>query len=352
MVDMVKRKKRQKKKKILCLIVLVLLISLIFFVVKNGSSDSGSLAKVLHKEKKNSLKVVDLESNSRPLAIMINNHPDARKYHTGLQEAYIVYEIIVEGGYTRLMGIYKDVNLSKVGSIRSARHYFLDYSLENDAIFVHWGWSPQAEVDVTRLGIDNINGLSYEDVYFYRDNNLNVAYEHRGFTNSQLLNEAIKKLKYRETTSNKLLLNYSVDEVNLSTVDGATVANNVSIKYSNLVTTSYIYDATNKVYLRSVNGDKHADYKTGKQYTAKNIIVYQVDNHNLFNDTKGRQDIENIGNGSGFYITDGYAIPIKWLKKTRSSQTEYFDLDGNVIKVNDGNTFIQIQPSSKELVIS
>lgn len=352
MVNMVKRKKRQKKKKILCLIVLVLLISLIFFVVKNGSSDSGSLAKVLHKEKKNSLKVVDLESNSRPLAIMINNHPDARKYHTGLQEAYIVYEIIVEGGYTRLMGIYKDVNLSKVGSIRSARHYFLDYALENDAIFVHWGWSPQAEVDVTRLGIDNINGLSYEDVYFYRDNNLNVAYEHRGFTNSQLLNEAIKKLKYRETTSNKLLLNYSVDEVNLSTVDGATVANNVSIKYSNLVTTSYIYDATNKVYLRSVNGDKHADYKTGKQYTAKNIIVYQVDNHNLSNDTKGRQDIENIGNGSGFYITDGYAIPIKWSKKTRSSQTEYFDLDGNVITVNDGNTFIQIQPSSKELVIS
>ena len=349
---MVKRKKRQKKKKILCLVFLILLISLIFFVVKSGSNENGSLAKVLHKEKKNSLKVVDLESNSRPLAIMINNHPDARKYHTGLQEAYIVYEIIVEGGYTRLMGIYKDVNLSKVGSIRSARHYFLDYALENDAIFVHWGWSPQAEVDVTRLGIDNINGLSYEDVYFYRDNNLNVAYEHRGFTNSQLLNEAIKKLKYRETTSNKLLLNYSVDEVNLSTVDGATVANNVSIKYSNLVTTSYIYDATNKVYLRSVNGDKHADYKTGKQYTAKNIIVYQVDNHNLSNDTKGRQDIENIGNGSGFYITDGYAIPIKWSKKTHSSQTEYFDLDGNVIKVNDGNTFIQIQPSSKELVIS
>lgn len=349
---MVKRKKRQKKKKILCLVFLILLISLIFFVVKSGSNENGSLAKVLHKEKKNSLKVVDLESNSRPLAIMINNHSDARKYHTGLQEAYIVYEIIVEGGYTRLMGIYKDVNLSKVGSIRSARHYFLDYALENDAIFVHWGWSPQAEVDVTRLGIDNINGLSYEDVYFYRDNNLNVAYEHRGFTNSQLLNEAIKKLKYRETTSNKLLLNYSVDEVNLSTVDAATVANNVSIKYSNLVTTSYIYDATNKVYLRSVNGDKHADYKTGKQYTAKNIIVYQVDNHNLSNDTKGRQDIENIGNGSGFYITDGYAIPIKWSKKTRFSQTEYFDLDGNVIKVNDGNTFIQIQPSSKELVIS
>ena len=51
MVDMVKRKKRQKKKKILCLVFLILLISLIFFVVKSGSNENGSLAKVLHKEK-------------------------------------------------------------------------------------------------------------------------------------------------------------------------------------------------------------------------------------------------------------------------------------------------------------
>jgi hypothetical protein len=38
-----------------------------------------------------------------------------------------------------------------MGPIRSARHYFLDYALESDAIFVHYGWSPQAEKDITKL---------------------------------------------------------------------------------------------------------------------------------------------------------------------------------------------------------
>ena len=352
LMNMVKIKKKQKKKKFIVIVLLLLIGSLVFFAISKGKNNDAVLGNVLHKEKKRTLKVIDLDSDSRPLAIMINNHPEARKYHTGLQEAYIVYEIIVEGGYTRLMGIYKDANLEKVGSIRSARHYFLDYALENDAIFVHWGWSPQAEVDITKLGMDNINGLSYEDVYFYRDNNLNVAYEHRGFKNSQLLNEAIKKLRYRQTTNVKSLLDYSIDEVDLSSDESAMVANNVSINYSNLVMTSYSYDATKKVYLRSVNDEKHVDYKTKEQYTAKNIIVYQVENHKIANDGKGRQDLENIGSGTGFYITDGYAIPIKWEKGTRSAQTKYLDLNGNEIKLNDGNTFIQIQPSGKELMIS
>ena len=147
-------------------------------------------------------------------------------------------------------------------------------------------------------------------------------------------------------------MDYSIDEVDLSSDESAMVANNVSINYSNLVMTSYSYDATKKVYLRSVNDEKHVDYKTKEQYTAKNIIVYQVENHKIANDGKGRQDLENIGSGTGFYITDGYAIPIKWEKGTRSAQTKYLDLNGNEIKLNDGNTFIQIQPSGKELMIS
>ncbi|GAE88175.1 hypothetical protein JCM21531_1600 [Acetivibrio straminisolvens JCM 21531] len=28
-----------------------------------------------------------------------------------------------------------------IGPVRSARHYFLDYAMEHDAIYVHIGWS-------------------------------------------------------------------------------------------------------------------------------------------------------------------------------------------------------------------
>ena len=73
-------------------------------------------------------------------------------------------------------------------------------------------------------------------------------------------------------------------------------------------------------------------------------IDYQIDNNTISGDNKGRQDIKNIGSGEGYLISEGYAAPITWEKKSRSAQTIYKFKDGNEIKVNDGNTFIQIQP--------
>ena len=69
---------------------------------------------------------------------------------------------------------------------------------------------------------------------------------------------------------------YSVDEVDLSLVEGAVVANNIEIPYSYSHKTTYEYDAVNKVYKRSMNGNAHVDRITGSQYTAKNIIVYNA----------------------------------------------------------------------------
>lgn len=296
------------------------------------------------------LKIVDTSSKSRPYAVMINNHPSARKNHAGLQDAYIVYEMIVEGGMTRYMALFKDQETAKIGSVRSSRHYYLDYALENDAIYTHWGFSTEAENDIKTLKINNINGLTYEGVYFFRDKNLNVAYEHTGFTKMEMLKKATEKLKYRTETNKDLLLNYSADEIDLSTKNDTKIANNVKIVYSSSMNTSYVYDKENKIYKRYVNGAVHKDGVTGKQYTTKNIITYQVKNTSI--DTYGKQTLDNIGTGTGYYITDGYAVPITWEKKSRESQTIYKYSDGKEIDVNDGNTYIQIQPKNQKLTIS
>ena len=39
----------------------------------------------------------------------------------GLNDAYITYEMIVEGGETRLMALFKGKNIEKIGPIRSSR---------------------------------------------------------------------------------------------------------------------------------------------------------------------------------------------------------------------------------------
>lgn len=354
-----RKNKNKKRGKVYLLIILVLivLIGLEVFFIKGNLKGFVDKAKNITKEilpnkEEKKLKIVDVNSNSRPIAVMINNHNAARNYHMGLQDAYLVYEIIVEGGSTRYMAVYKDKDVSKIGSVRSSRHYFLDYALENDAIYVHWGYSDQAKQDIERLGIDNINGLYYENSYFYRDNSLNVSLEHTGYTNMELIKKGISKFGYRNTSNKKLLLDYSIEPIEINQFDGAITAKDIDLKYSGVVTTSYKYDEASGNYLRYVNGKEHKDYATKEQYTAKNIIAYQVSNHTLNGDVKGRQDIDNVGSGKGYFISNGYAVPISWNKSSRSAQTIYTLKDGTELKVNDGNTFIQIVPMSGNISIS
>ena len=345
-------KKILKNKKLMCIIVLVIAVLAVGTIIflstrKKNSNEKENEVETKPVVSESKLKVIDLESDSRPVAVMVNNLNAARPYQSGLQDAYIVYEIIVEGGITRMMAVYKDADTARIGSVRSSRHYYLDYALENDAIYVHFGWSTQAQSDIPTLGINNINGL-YDSAFWRED--LPVDYEHTAFTSMEKITNVAKNKGYRLTSTKDTLLNYSVEEVDLSKDSNAKVANSIDIKYSNYLTDVYNYNSEDKLYYRNVNGKAHVDYETKKQYTAKNIIVAFVDNDDITNDEKGRQELHNIGTGNGYYITDGYAIPIKWNKSGRSSQTIYKDLEGKEIDVNDGNTFIQITPLNSTMI--
>ena len=337
---------------IICSLVIVLAVIItIIILINNKKVDLPNINNTEEVKEESKLKIVDKNSKSRPYAVMINNHPTARAYHSGLQDAYIIYEITVEGGLTRYMALFKDQNTEIIGSVRSARHYFLDYALENDAYYVHWGWSPQAQNDISSLRVNNINGLTYEGVYFYRDKELGISLEHTGYTSMELLNKAVEKLKYRTDTDKDLLLNYSIDKVDLNNIDNNQKADTVTIKYSNSITDKYEYDKENEYYLRYVNGKAHKDYRTGNQYHFKNIITYKVSNSTIAGDEKGRQNLNNIGTGEGYYISNGYSVPIKWSKSARDAQTKYTYFDGTEIDVNDGNTFINIIPTSGNITI-
>jgi len=347
---------KKKKMSFVYYILLLVAVLLLGYSVYNYLS-SKDKTKTTNNDPKNNtkeeepvkkLQIIDLESDSRPYAVMVNNLSLARPYQSGLQDAYIVYEIIVEGGITRYMAVFKDQETARIGSVRSSRHYFLDYALENDAIYVHFGWSPQAQSDMSTLKVNNINGL-YDNA-FWRDTTLPVDYEHTAFTSIEKIESMANRKGYRMTTSKDLVLNYSVDEINLDKEENATLANRVNIVYSTNTTTTYAYNSETKVYGRSVNNAIQKDYVTKKQITAKNIIIALVANGYIADDAKGRQELENIGTGDGYYITNGYAMPIKWKKESRSSQTIYTKINGEEIDVNDGNTFIQIAPKASTTI--
>ena len=104
------------------------------------------------------------------------------------------------------------------------------------------------------------------------------------------------------------------------------------------------------MYERFVNQEPHVDYVTKKQYTAKNIITYQVKNTSI--DSYGRQKLDTVSKGEGYYITNGVAKKIMFEKTSRSGKTKYTYLDGTEVVLNDGNTWIQIQPTSQSFIIT
>jgi len=281
------------------------------------------------------------DSKVRPVAVMVDNDNGDARPHAGIEDAYLIYEITVEGGATRMMALFSETETAKIGPVRSSRHYFLDYALEHDAIYTHFGWSPRAQSDIPALGVNNINGLF--DNAFWRENKY-VGDYHSAFTSIEKINNQIESKSYR-TDVKKLPLSYADKDYELN---GASVQT-VSIPYASFYKVAYKYNAETKMYERYINGSPHPIQSDAK-IEAKNIIVIEMSHFSL-GDGSARINISDVGSGKGYFISGGEYIPISWSKPSREAKTEYKDENGNEILLNHGQTWIQIVPSLSNLTL-
>ncbi len=290
-----------------------------------------------------------MESDVRPVAVMIDNDSDAARPQIGVENAYMVYEIIIEGGKSRMMALFKNHDLKKVGPIRSSRHYFLDFALEHDAIYCHAGWSPKAMSDISSMGVNNINGiLGSDESAYWRDNTYDKTWHNLYSGVDKLFELGTAKKGYRSTTDVSHTAYFDEE----TTPQSDTAATSIELPYSSSYKVSYEYNEEARTYDRYVDGKKHMS-QTGNILTAKNIIIYKLKNYNLNDGSNtGRQNVETVGSGSGYYISNGKCVNINWSKPSRSGKTVYTTEDGEELKLNPGNTFVQIIPQNQNISIS
>jgi len=276
----------------------------------------------------------------RPFAVMIDNEGTECLPHGGLDKAQIIYEIIVEGGETRFMPVFWGTEPELVGPVRSSRHYFLDYVLEHDAIYIHFGWSPMAMKDIPKLKINNINGVANGGEIFW-DLTKDVNNWQDSYTSMEKIKEYVDRVKYRTESDKKAVFIYNTEDIE---PEEGISAERVEIKYNQLNISGYIYDRTNCEYSRTRKGKPHMERVTGEQLKTKNIVIQFVKNYTIPGDKEDRQEVETVGKGKGWFITCGKAVRIEWSKSSRDGATEYKDENGNAIKLNPGQTWIQIMP--------
>lgn len=282
---------------------------------------------------------------NRPVMVVVENHPQSRP-QWGLTSSDIVFEMVAEGGITRMILMYADASRlpDKIGPVRSTRHYFLDLAEGYDAIFTHFGQSTYAKQQLQSHDIDNINGY-VDGSYFSRDKSRNVDSEHTAYTTKEWVTKAIADKEYRTTLKDgyKDAFSFNIDG-NEVLKDGSCVTATVS--FSSSYTYTLDYDKQENVYYSSLNGNPFMD-SNGTQQNFENIVILYTNISAISGDTKNRVDFD-LSEGEGRYISNGSYEDISWKKGDSTDMLKLYDSEGEELKLNTGRTYIAICDDSRE----
>jgi len=291
-------------------------------------------------------------SKNRPLAIMINNIRAALP-QVGISKADIIYEMLVEGGITRMLAIYQDVNdVGVIGSIRSARPYYVDVAQSFDAIFIFAGasehaYSVLASRNITRL--DGVHGRQTQ--IFYRDpGRQNMAFEHRLVSSGSRITEYLPTYNFRLEHEDGYVraLSFSED----GTPAGGEPALDFSIKFSSGKSTSFTYDADEERYYLRQYGNAYRDGNDNSQLSVTNVLVLQTSVSRIPGDRYDRLRVTTTGNGGGYFACGGKYIEIDWSRENDSAQFKYTLKDGSELVLGQGKTYICIVPNNLDQTIA
>ena len=293
-------------------------------------------------------------SKNRPIAIMLNNLQKALP-QLGVSQADIIYEIPAEGGITRMLAVFQSVEgVGDLGSVRSARDYYISLAYGHDALFLHAGGSPMAYSVIKEWGIpalDCVNG-PYEGTLYWRDQERrkNMGKEHSVLTSGDTIQELLPTYYLR--LEHKDSFSWPQEFLAEGETAQGEPANSVNIRFSEYKQRGrFDYDPETGLWLVSEYGDPYVDGNTGEQVAVKNVLVLNTDIKLIAGDEAGRQSVRTTGSGSGKFFCDGTVQDITWHKEKHSSPLTYTDANGQPLKLGVGKTYVNIIGSSAVVTV-
>jgi hypothetical protein len=278
------------------------------------------------------------KANRNPIAIMVENHPEARP-QVGMENASIIYEAEAEGGITRFMAVYGPNDANMIGPVRSARTYFVDWALELKSFYAHCGGSADGLALIQQTGLKNLDQFKVGNSAYWREVE-NKASEHTLYTNTSKLRDVAKSYDWNVSTSDFEPYRFKKDNKESQRPESQII----TVPFSGgLYSTTWTYSQENNDYYRSMAGSPHKDRVSGNQLTAKNIIVQEIP-RNLITNSAGVTlwQLDTVGEGKALIFIDGQKIEAKWKKSQRGSRTKFYDPENNEVEFNPGQTWIQV----------
>lgn len=284
----------------------------------------------------------DKWKNNLPLAVVIENHLDARP-QSGFSKADLVYEALAEGGITRCLAIYLAED-GRLGPVRSNRPYFLDWLSEYSAGYAHVGGSPRAQYLVGWYKIRDLDQFKLGSPTYERVGSRFAP--HNVYTTTKKLRSVAKSRGYKGPVE--------IDIWSFADEEASPSARpkkfELGIPYPAYgMDVLWRYDKKSNTYLRFNGGNAHKDADTNRQLFAKTVIVQYV--ATSLEDSYGRLRMKTIGSGKVKVFRDGKVFDGTWKKESRVGRTNFFDKKGDEIKLNRGKIWVEIIPTDYKISI-
>lgn len=282
----------------------------------------------------------------RPIGVMFNNHNNALP-QVNLSKFDIIYEALAEGGITRLEGLILDyANAGDLGSIRSARPYYVNIARAHDAIYVHAGWSPQAQSLISSAKVENLNGVNGNfnvngSPLFWRDQtrlNSGYALEHTMFVSGDDIAAGIAQKGYRTDLKDPEFKAFQFDP-EFKGIGSGNSAKLIKVPFSGSYKTEFTYEEESGLYAHVRNGKAHIDGANKAQIKTENVFVIYA-THGYYDSY--RRNITLTGEGKGIYANGGEYVNIIWKRASDDAPFQYFNEDGTELKVCPGTSYVSI----------
>lgn len=298
------------------------------------------------------------DAQIQPIVVVkIENDPVVRP-QTGLDQADLVFEELVEGGMTRFAAVYQSVIPEEVGPVRSVRHVDVAIAEPMADAFVFSGGARRTMKFVKRKIPTTISVINEGAPGMYRKPGLSAP--HDLFLK---MDEMLDSIAAKNTASTGFFVRPVAKPVAASAspvaTDGASASpkpsstaltgkpvTNVGVVFSNFAGPNWKWNETDKLWMRS-EGIKPFLNKDGTQFGTNNLVIIEVREIDAgYKGQTGGYVPRTVltGSGRGWVLSDGKAVEVAWNKPFVDAQMELTDLDGNPFTMPTGRTWVELLP--------
>ncbi len=263
------------------------------------------------------------------LAVKIDNLSAARRNHSGLANADIVFEEIVEGDITRFAAVFHTQGSDPVGPIRSGRSQDVGILTSfNEPLFAWSGGNPGVTRLIAESTLTDLNAVRGGEGYYRgpgtAPNNLYNSTD-RLWEQTPEDHPGPPPQQYAYLPPGDVFDGDPVESVQV---------------FLGGVNIEWVWDAEEGVFRRFQSGSEHIDVVNGP-ITADNVVIMAVEYIPSVIDTRS-PEAQTVGNGRVFIFSNGSVVEARWSRSSIEVPIRFHTVSDVDIALTPGNTWIEL----------